>query len=439
MTLLPPRALRTGILGVVTALLAALVTVVGLVGPSPAHAAAAAKTEDPVYHAVSGGTRIQVAGAVQSGLTGASSLRVENAPRKVENKTANANVLKGVIKAEAVQTRNSTRKVLGGVEVTSYSRIAGVSLLNGLITANAIETTATATIRGDDVSRNGRTKFVGVKIGDTRIPLNVAKNTAIVIPGVIKVVVNEVRGQMGGDALIKSQATGLRITLLESRDGLRQGASIELTPTMARILLPVPINGEPAFGYAYSSRVAAHVGDEVNVMSAPTAIVICPAGGTSGAQIENGTARAVLPGIVQARGLGNIADATVTSRRTVATMTAKIAAVDLLGGLITLDAVTSTARVVKVKGKKLRRTGNAKIVGLTIAGNPIDIGVGPNTTIKVPGLVKVIINERTRLKRRPYNGIAVRALHVIALPDAPEDIAGIDIELGVAAAWVQHR
>ena len=83
---------------------------------------------------------------------------------------------------------------------------------------------------------------------------------------------------------------------------------------MARILLPVPIDGEPAFGYAYSSRVAAHVGDEVNVMSAPTSIVICPAGGTSGAQIENATARAVLPGVLQARGLGNIADATVTSR-----------------------------------------------------------------------------------------------------------------------------
>ena len=57
-------------------------------------------------------------------------------------------------------------------------------------------------------------------------------------------------------------------------------------------------------------------------------------------------------------------------------MTAKIAAVDLLAGLITLDAVTATARVVKVKGKKLRKTGNAKIVGLTIGGRPIDIGVG---------------------------------------------------------------
>ncbi|PWN04693.1 hypothetical protein DJ010_03475 [Nocardioides silvaticus] len=437
MSLRLPRALRTGILGLVTALIAALLTFAGFVGPTPAHAAAAPATSDPVYHAVSGGSRIQVAGAVQSGLTAASSLRVENAPRTVDNKTADANVLKGVLEAEAIQTRNSTKKVLGGVEVTSYSRIAGVSLLDGLITAKAIETTATATIRGDDVSRKGRTKFVGVKVGDTNIPLNVPKNTGITIPGVIKVVVNEVRGQIGGDALIKSQATGLRITLLESRDGLRQGASIELTPTMARILLPVPIDGEPAFGYAYSSRVAAHVGDEVNVMSAPTSIVICPAGGTSGVPLENAAARAVLPGIVQARGLGNYADATVTSRKTVAKMQAKIGAVDLLGGLITLDAVTSTARVVKVKGKKTRKTGNAKIVGLTIAGNPVDISVRKNTVIKVPGLVKVVINEHTPLKRRPYDGLAVRALHVIALPDAPEDIAGIDIELGVAAAWVR--
>lgn len=436
-----PRAVRRTTFGAVVALLLATITFVEAPATpaAPAALSAAAAGTDPVYHAVSGGSRVNVAGVVRSELTAASSLRVETAPRMVENQTADVDVLEGVIEAEAVQSRNRTTNVLGGgIKVSSWARIAGVSLLDGLITANAIETEATATINGaGDVSRTGRTKFIGVRIGDQRIPINVARNTAIVIPGVLRVVVNEVRGQLGGDALIKSQATGLRITLLKPRDGLSAGASIELTPTMARILLPVPIDGEPAFGYAYSSRVSVHAGDAVNVMSAPTAVVICPAGGTNGVDLTNAAAKALLPGVVKVNGLANTANATVTDAETEATMTAEIGAVDLLNGLITLDAVTSTARVRQVGANPPTKRASSKIVGLSIGGDEIPIGVDPNTVIEIPGLVKVIINERTRLPF-PYNGIAVRALHVIALPGAPDDIAGLDVEVGVAGVWVNR-
>lgn len=436
-----PRALRRASLGAVVALLLALITIVEAPATPAAPTAlpAAAAATDPVYHAVSGGSRVNVAGVVRSELTAASSLRVETAPRKVENQTADINVLKGLIKADAVISENKTTNVLGGgIQVTSFARIANVELLNGLITAQAIETKATATINAaGEVRRSGGTRLIGVKIGDQRIPINVAKNTGIVIPGVIKVVVNEVRGQLGGDALIKSQATGLHITLLKPRDGLSAGASIELTPTMARILLPVPIDGEPAFGYAYSSRVGVHVGDALDVRSAPTAVVICPAGGTNGVDLTNATARVLLPGVAKVNGLANTANATVTDAETDATMTAKIGAVDLLNGLITLDAVTATARVRQVGSNPPTKHASAKILGLSIGGDEIPVGVDPNTEIKIPGLVRVIINEQTDLPF-PYNGIAVRALHVIALPGAPDDIAGLDVEVGVAGVWVNR-
>ena len=441
MSLKLPRALRRCSTGAVVALLLALLTIVEAPATpaAPTTLPAAAAATDPVYHAVSGGSRVNVAGVVRSELSAASSLRVETAPRMVENKTADINLLKGVIKAEAVQSENRTTNVLGGgIQVSSKARIAGVSLLNGLITAQAIETTATATINSaGDVRRNGGTRLIGVKIGDQRIPINVAKNTAIVIPGVLKVVINEVRGQLGGDALIKSAATGLHITLLKPRDGLSAGASIELTPTMARILLPVPIDGEPAFGYAYSTRVGVKAGDAVDVKSAPTAVVICPAGGTNGVDLTNATARVLLPGVLKVNALANTANATVTNAETDATMTAKIGAVDVLNGLITLDAVVATARVNQVGSNAPTKKASSKVLGLTIGGDEIPVKVSPNTVIEIPGLVKVIINEQTDLPF-PYNGIAVRALHIIALPGAPDDIAGIDIEVGVAGVWVNR-
>jgi hypothetical protein len=107
----------------------------------------------------------------------------------------------------------------------------------------------------------------------------------------------------------------------------------------------------------------------------------------------------------------------------------------VLNGLITLNAVNATAHVRKVGSSQPTKDATATILGLKIAGKAIPIGVEPNTVIEVPGLVKVIINEQTNLPF-PYDGIAVRALHIIALPGAPEDIAGVDIEVGVAGAWV---
>ncbi|MEZ0578892.1 choice-of-anchor P family protein [Nocardioides sp. MH1] len=407
--------------------------------PTPASRAATSADTDPVFHAVSGGTRINVAGAVRSELTAASSMRVQRAPRHTENKTANVNLLNGIIKAGAVSTYEQTTKRLGGgVTVTSEAKIADVSLLDGAITVKAIETKSSATIDASGhVSRKGGTKLVGIRIRDHHIPLVVPKNFGLKIPGVATVVLNEVQGQLGGDALIKSSATGIHITLLRPRDGLSAGANIEVTPTKARILLPTPIHGEPAFGYAYSSRVTVHAGDAVNVMSAPTGVVICPAGGTNGVDLTNATARVRVPGVADVKGLANTADATVTSNRTDAKMVAQIGAVNLLGGAITLDAITATSRVVQRGNHRPAKHAHAEILGLVIDGNPIPVGVDPNTTIEIPGLVKVIINEQTRLPF-PYNGRAVRALHVIALPGAPDDIAGIDIEIGVAAAWVNR-
>lgn len=408
-------------------------------GPSsPARAAAAAPTL-PVYHGVSGGSRINVAGVVKSDLTGASSLRVDHTPRSTANTTANVNLFGGLVKADTVSTYQRAANILGGgASITSEARIAGVSLLNGLISVDAIETTAVAKINAaGDVSRTGGTKFVHIHIKDQTVPINVPKNFGITIPGVATVVLNRVQGQLGGDALIKSQATGIFITLLKPSNGLSAGASIEITPTMARILLPTPIDGEPAFGFAYSTRAQVHVGNAVNVLSAPVAVIICPAGGTNGADLTNGTARVMLPGLADIKGIANTANATVTANMTDATLTSKTGAVNLLNGAITLDAITSTSHVHQDGSNPPTKDVSSQILNLTIGGNPVPVNVSPNTVIEIPGLVRVVINEQSELPF-PFNGKAVMALHVTALPNAPDNIAGLDLEVGVAAAWVSR-
>ena len=79
---------------------------------------------------------------------------------------------------------------------------------------------------GWSIAHTGGTKFVGIHVQDNHVPLNVPRNLTLTIPGLAKVVLNKVTGQLGGDALIKSIAAGIHITLLQPYGGLNAGASI---------------------------------------------------------------------------------------------------------------------------------------------------------------------------------------------------------------------
>lgn len=436
MSLLLQRASRLGTASVVTSLLLSSFTLVQA-GPL-APAAHAADPEAPVFSSVSGGTRVMAAGAVRSELTAASYLRVTQPGRSTDNGTASVNVLNKLITAGAVSTRQrTTRTLAGGTMITSEAEIAGVTLLGGAVTVDAIETRATATLNGDELKRSGGTRFVGLRIRDEDLPVNIPKNFAVTIPGLAKVVINEVKGQMGGDALIKSVATGIRITLLSSYDGLSAGASIEVTPTSAKILIPKPIDGQPVFGAGYSTRATIKVGDAVRLASAPTSLMIAPAGGTNGIDLTNAIGKVSLPGLVKANGLSSTAAATVTDAETDGTMTARIADIDLLNGAITADAVFARAHVRQLGTSPPTADGGSQVLNLTIGGRAVPASVPPNTEITIPGLVKVIVNEQIR-RTEVQDGITVRALHVIALPDAPKEIVGLDLEVGVASVWVIH-
>lgn len=393
-------------------------------------------TSNVIYESRSGGTRVKVGGVVRSDLTAASYMHTKDAPHYTENATAAINILDGLITASGVSTYQRTTNLLnGGITITSEAKIAGVSLFDGAITADAIETKATATLANGNLTRTGNTKFVNLHVRDHDLGLTVGKNTTIEIPGLAKVVLNEVQGQMGGDSLIKSVATGIHVTLLQSYNGTSAGASIEVTPTFARIALPTPIEGIPVYGVAYSTRARVHVGDAIKMKSAPTSAIIMPAGGTNGMDLTNYTARVNVPGLLEAHGLSGTANGLVTPTETDGTMTAKIADLSLFDGRITADAITSTAHLHVFDGSPPTANGTSHILNLVIDGKSYPVDAQPNTVIEIPHLVKVIINEQQRSTGH-IDGITVRALHVIALPDAPNDVAGLDLEVGVAAVWV---
>jgi hypothetical protein len=68
-------------------------------------------------------------------------------------------------------------------------------------------------------------------------------------------------------------------------------------------------------------------------------------------------------------------------------------------------------------------SANTKFAGLKVLGLPVDVNVPPNTTINLPGIGYVVLNEQTcdggglavngSCAGYPHSGITVRAVHVV--------------------------
>jgi hypothetical protein len=72
--------------------------------------------------------------------------------------------------------------------------------------------------------------------------------------------------------------------------------------------------------------------------------------------------------------------------------TAKAAGVELLGGAIKLDAVTTTSTVT-LKDGIASFDGSSELLGLIVNHKKIPVNVGKNTSIKIPGLASITLNQ----------------------------------------------
>jgi len=84
--------------------------------------------------------------------------------------------------------------------------------------------------------------------------------------------------------------------------------------------------------------------------------------------------------------------------------------VNLLNGLVAATAVKSNSSAT-CSGGQASTSGNAQLVGLTVAGQSIVVS-NPNLSISLPGGISVIINQQTSSSGGTSGSITVNALHV---------------------------
>lgn len=319
------------------------------------------------------GSTVSAAGPVLS--SGKSALATLSCTQKVgitkSNDLAAVDVA-GLVSVDGVSSQVRTRTVNGQPRATSQSKIAGASVLGGQVEVGAI--TTTAMLRK---AANGKylpsTSFsiASVKIAGKTIKVGTERKV-VKIDGVAEVILND-RTHKSYSQSGSAAATAVTVKVLET------GAVIRLGEARAS-LNGLPINNFMA-GNAYGTKLT--VGNTVK--SGATAYLTLPCQGTKGEERTNQVASVNLPGVGTVRGVESTISGTQTpTPRAKATNT--IAGVDLLGGLASIEGITTSVEAWRESDGSLAYTPHAKIGAIKVAGISIDLPSTPGARLTLPGV-----------------------------------------------------
>jgi hypothetical protein len=112
----------------------------------------------------------------------------------------------------------------GGTLAKTTAEVQSASLLDGLVTAAVIKAVAQETFKGGKRTRSPGFSFVGLKVAGVPVPLDVAPNTKLTLPGIGHVIVDEQKVPTTDG---RTQVNGLHVVVTKSNTlGLPAGSEI---------------------------------------------------------------------------------------------------------------------------------------------------------------------------------------------------------------------
>jgi hypothetical protein len=310
-------------------------------------------------------------------------------------------------------------------------RTADISVLGGLIRADAVETVSTATKTSSGLSSTSTTTFVGLTINGQHYPASVPKDTIVVVPGVAYIALNSsYRADVAGGTYI--MGFGLQVTLLKPFEAVPATANVLLNPTQSIVTPAPPPKAAQIGGIGYGSAIKATVGPALDVDSGPSAIVATPPGGTGKDTVQNTTTDINVPNVLKATAVKSWTWGVTKPKRAKVRMNNQIAGLDVLNGLIKADAITTQSMSRRRPGKQIDTTQPVQFLNLVVAGNAIPVSVAPNSAIDIAGVGHLVLNEQVKEKWGGY----VRALRLTLTTEEYGLPVGAEIEIGVAMTYI---
>ncbi len=404
-------------------------TAASLVVAAPAASAAGVS---PVVHlGASAGSRVTAAsGVLVSDPTAVSYVQGITYPAANSNGVADAHVT-DLLTTGAVQTSERAVKTDTGTQLVSHARTAALDVLNGLIKVAVADTVSTATYDGSTLAASTTTQLTRIRIVNVDLPVNIPQNYGVTIPGVARVMLNYNQVYEKNGTIVSSGAA-IYLILLADHGNYPAGLSIVINPTYSA--LTTHLEGKPVIvgGTSFASRLTAHVADAIAINAGPSAQSNLGSNGTHGQTLTTSTAAITIPGVLEAGALQTTVNGTTDLTSGDALTTARIAGVNLFDGLITADAITSSARSQLATDGTFTLTDKSEFVNLTINGHAYPLNAARNTVIDVAGLGKITLNKQLKSGFYTQNKAVV-----ITLSTARAGLPiGAVIELAVSSAYV---
>lgn len=336
----------------------------------------------------------------------------------------------------ATETTASTVEEGGTKSAVSTSHTAGAEVLGGLVEFSAITSKAVASHDGTDYVADHESKIADLKIAGKEIDAEVGPNTTLdlklpAVGSIGKVELNKQEEQWIGDEF-KVNTTAIHISILEDVDklGLVSGTHIFIGQSRSSLLKPHP--GYLA-GDAYATKLTVNAGDNEKplISHGPTSYSALKClGGESG----NTMSTADVKDLADAGAAESWASGEVSTSESAGTTGVRIAGADVLGGLVTADAIKAQANARRTADGTVELSDEgSSLANVKIAGKEIDLSAGPNTTIDVAGLGQVTLHKVSKSE----TGISVTMIEVVIGYDNLPYPIGTKLEIGTARAEVR--
>ncbi|WP_147431621.1 choice-of-anchor P family protein [Terracoccus luteus] len=257
------------------------------------------------------------------------------------------------------------------------------------VTTSVFYDTSTRTFSQSSTMTVANLRVLLTPLGPTIVSINgtVQPNFGITVPGIATLVLhgNRVSGSANSSAM-GTLSTAVQVDLLGGLSSTRVGevsASLYGTP-------------DQTFMYGQGEGVRVAASDQLlTVGPLVTAQLPCVGNGGAASSVAGTNGLPALLGnlgVVTSTATGSRSDLQADARTT-----SQVASVNLLGGLVTADAVGSTSRVTSTDGAETvdRSASASTFTGLTVAGVPVSADAAPGTTISLAGIGQVVLNART--------------------------------------------
>lgn len=314
--------------------------------------------------------------------------------------------------------------------IQSSVTMQNVNLLAGLVQAPVLQATVASTANASGTSSVVKqASFSGLTIAGVAAPTNPAPNTVRSLMGIGTITLNEQSLSNGSQSTVGSvNMIDIRITVANNLLGLPLNAHI----IIGHVDSSENIEPTPMTVQAESYGLYAGASNQVVISPLAPASTGC-AGGSGQTTLASKTLSFGSTGVIT-----DTASGTLMSSGSTASGQSTIAGLNLFGGLIKADKIVTNAQSA-LSGSESSGSTSVTLINATIAGNVQSQHPAPNTTVTLPGLGYMTINEPTHIlnSTNAIEGVYAMDIHVTTPLNAFGLAVGTRITVAAASATIR--